>query len=83
MSYIPTAATYIHSGSEPFGRVAVADADSPVIRIYRDDGMSEPTHTIPNKHTAPVRKNHQSFSSRWDVIIALRHIEIIAFLKFL
>lgn len=54
VAFTPTTALWIHKGSEPYGRVAVADADSSTIRIYRTDGNREPVHTIPSLHTAPV-----------------------------
>lgn len=55
VDYVPTAACWIHKSSEPHGRVAVADADSPAIRIYRTDGKTEAVHTL-SLHTAPVRQ---------------------------
>lgn len=54
VDYIPTHAAWIHKPGEPHGRLAVADADSPCLRIYRTDGSQEPIHTFPKLHSAPV-----------------------------
>lgn len=53
VEYTPTAAAWIHRPSEPHGRVVVADADSPNLRVYRTDGSTEPVHVV-TVHTAPV-----------------------------
>ena len=54
VDYTPTHATWIHRPGEAHGRVVVADADSPALRIYRTDGTQAPIHTMPKLHSTPV-----------------------------
>ncbi len=54
VDFAPTHAVWIHRPGEAHGRLAVGDADSPCLRIYRTDGSHEPVHTLPKLHAAPV-----------------------------
>ena len=54
LEYAPTHAAWCHRPGEAHGRLVVADADSPCLRIYRSDGSQEPIHVLPSLHAAPV-----------------------------
>lgn len=54
-NYKPTNAVWLNSHhSGHFTRVAIADADSGIIRIYKSEGNQEPVATI-NLHSSPVK----------------------------
>ncbi|CAN0165110.1 unnamed protein product [Discosporangium mesarthrocarpum] len=52
LEYTPTRATWIHERGRQ-GRVAVADSDSPVVRVYASDGQPEPVGEL-SVHSVPV-----------------------------
>lgn len=52
LKYTPTRATWIHERGRK-GRVAVADADSPAVRVYVCDGSSEAVGQF-DGHSSPV-----------------------------
>eukprot|EP01038_Epipyxis_sp_PR26KG_P013453 gene13453-18043_t len=54
VAFIPTAACWLFSHGNICDRVAVADKDSSIIRIYRADGTKQPIQQL-DFHTFPVR----------------------------
>jgi len=54
VDFSPSHAVWVHRPGEAHGRLAVADADTPCLRIYRSDGSQAPIHTLPTMHAAPV-----------------------------
>lgn len=69
VSYIPTAASWLTEAqsSSLFNRVAIADGDSPYIRIYRTDGQLTPVAEI-SVHRSPVQA--MALNRKYNTIIS-------------
>ncbi|EAA10133.4 AGAP008660-PA [Anopheles gambiae str. PEST] len=54
LEYVPYRVEWIHRMGDVISYLAVADQDSPVIRIYDGKGTNTPLHTLEKLHTKPV-----------------------------
>lgn len=54
VDYTPSHCCWVHKPGEPHGKLVVADADSPCLRVYRTDGSPTPVKELPRLHSAPV-----------------------------
>ncbi|XP_035777829.1 peptidylprolyl isomerase domain and WD repeat-containing protein 1-like [Anopheles albimanus] len=54
LDYIPYRVEWIHGMGDVISYLAVADQDSPVIRVYDGKGTNTPLHTLDKLHTKPV-----------------------------
>uniref|UniRef100_A0A182NGS0 peptidylprolyl isomerase n=1 Tax=Anopheles dirus TaxID=7168 RepID=A0A182NGS0_9DIPT len=54
LEYVPYRVEWIHRMGDVISYLAVADQDSPVIRVYDGKGTNTPLHTLEKLHTKPV-----------------------------
>jgi hypothetical protein len=65
LPFEPTCVEWIYTAAEPHGRLVVADLDSPLLRVYRTDGGTEPVHVLASLHTAPVSERERHVCARF------------------
>lgn len=68
VGYAPSHCCWIHRPGEAHGKLVVADADSPCLRVYRTDGAQEPVKELPRLHSAPVTA--LAFSSADGIVVS-------------
>jgi len=67
LSYVPSCAAWVHKPGDAINELAVAEEDSPVIRVYDGKGSEDPLKTV-KIHMKPVLV--MSYCHKFDIMIS-------------